>query len=230
MLDNKYNKVLTIILVIVAVAILIILGFWGYDIIRKRNIDKDTNQALTEFENVISKNKNKKKNNNNDTDNEIGNVELDQNLIVNQSASSTSSKSKLATQTYKGFTVSGKIEIPAIKLAYPVLDRATKSSIKVAVGISYGVGLNNVGNTVIMGHNFRDGTFFSNLKNLKNGDVIYITDLTGTKIKYTIYNMYTTSASDFDYAVRDTAGKREISLSTCTDDVQARLVIWAKED
>ena len=87
MLDNKYNKVLTIILVIVAVAILIILGFWGYDIIRKRNIDKDTNQALTEFENVISKNKNKKKNNNNDTDNEIGNVELDQNLIVNQSAS-----------------------------------------------------------------------------------------------------------------------------------------------
>ena len=72
-------------------------------------------------------------------------------------------------------------------MAYPVLDRATKSSIKVAVGISYGVGLNNVGNTVIMGHNFRDGTFFSNLKNLKNGDLIYITDLTGTKIKYTIY-------------------------------------------
>ena len=40
----------------------------------------------------------------------------------------------------------------------------------------------------------------------------------------------TTGSSEFDYATRDTAGKREISLTTCTNDVQARLVVWAKED
>ena len=50
------------------------------------------------------------------------------------------------------------------------------------------------------------------------------------KIKYTIYNIYNTTSQDFDYANRDTAGKREVSLTTCTDDVNARLVIWAKED
>ena len=30
--------------------------------------------------------------------------------------------------------------------------------------------------------------------------------------------------------LRDTAGKKEISLSTCTDDSSKRLIIWAKEE
>ena len=104
----------------------------------------------------------------------------------------------------------GKIEIPAIQLNLPVLDRATASSMEVSVGVAYGPGLNQVGNTVIMGHNYRNGTFFANLYKLKLGDLIYITDNSGTKIKYTIYNMYETTASDFSYDSRDTAGKREI--------------------
>ena len=41
--------------------------------------------------------------------------------------------------------------------------------------------------------------------------------------------MYETDPNDSDYMLRDTNGKREISLSTCTDDASARLVIWAVE-
>ena len=74
----------------------------------------------------------------------------------------------------------GTIEIPSIKLKYPVLDRATKMSMEVSVGLVYGK-LNQVGNATIMGHNYRNGTFFSNLKNVQNGDDIYITDTSGTK-------------------------------------------------
>ena len=44
-----------------------------------------------------------------------------------------------------------------------------------------------------------------------------------------IYNIYETTADDADYFDRDTAGKREVSLSTCTDNSKARLVIWAAE-
>lgn len=85
------------------------------------------------------------------------------------------------------------------------------------------------GNTVLVAHNYRNGTFFSNNKNLVNGDKIYITDSAGITIEYTIYNTYLTSDTDFSYATRDTKGKREISLSTCTTDSKKRLVIWAKE-
>lgn len=61
------------------------------------------------------------------------------------------------------------------------------------------------------------------------GDKIYITDSAGRKVEYTIYKTYTTNEMDFSYATRDTSGKREISLSTCTTDASKRLVIWARE-
>ena len=130
---------------------------------------------------------------------------------------------------YKGYDVIGKIQIPKIKLSYPVLSCATVSSMKISVGVVYGPGLNEIGNTVLMGHNYRNGSLFSNNKKLANGDSIFITDTTGRKIEYVIYNMYITSSTDFDYAIRTTGGKREISLASCTDDGKSRLIIWAVE-
>ena len=91
-------------------------------------------------------------------------------------------------------------------------------------------GLNQPGNTVIAGHNYRNGDFFGNNDKLKLGDKVYITDNSGTKIKYTIYNIYETAPDDSDFIRRETNGKREISLSTCTDNSKARLIIWAVEE
>lgn len=229
MIDKKYNKVLTIVLVIIVIAIFIVLGFLGYDVYRKYYINKDANEALGEFDNRIQAIRNSTINN--DTE-DLGNVSLniDMNEIENTTGTTRPGGNKITTQTYKGYTMLGKIEIPSINLNYPVLDRASEASMKVSVGVLYGVGLNKPGNTVIAGHNYRNGTFFSNLKKVNNGDSVYITDNAGTRIKYTVYNVYTTSSSDFEYASRDTAGKREISLTTCTDDVNARRVIWARED
>ena len=146
----------------------------------------------------------------------------------NETSRSSDGGYEVAAQTYKGYAMVGTIEIPSIKLKYPVLDRATKMSMEVSVGLVYGK-LNQVGNATIMGHNYRNGTFFSNLKNVQNGDDIYITDTTGTKVQYKVYQKYETSSTDFNYATRDTAGKREVSLSTCTDDVKARLIVLASE-
>ena len=230
MKEKKYNKVLTVILIIVVVAIFIVLGFWGFDLYQKYYINASANQALDEFDNrIIIRNRIKEE----EVQEQENNVELqiDVNQIEQTNPESSGGNMKnLAKQTYKGFTVVGKIEIPATKVNYPILDRASEDSMKVSVGVLYGAGVNQVGNTVIAGHNYRNGTFFSNNKNLKLGDVIYITDLDGNRIKYTIYNIYVTASNDFDYATRDTAGKREITITTCTDDVNSRLVIWAKED
>ena len=92
----------------------------------------------------------------------------------------------------------------------------------------YGPGPNQVGNTVIAGHNYRNGQFFSNNYKLQNGDIIYITDNAGNKLKYEIYNKYQTTPEDSDYMERNTDGKPEISLTTCTDDSKARIIIWAR--
>ncbi len=123
----------------------------------------------------------------------------------------------------------GTIQIPKTKVKVPIVDKATPKAIKSAAGVLYGVGLNEVGNTVIVAHNYRNGTFFSNNKKLVAGDKIYITDTSGRKVEYIIYKTYIADETDFSYATRDTKGRREISLSTCTTDETKRLVIWAKE-
>ena len=114
------------------------------------------------------------------------------------------------------YTVEGKIEMPVVGLNYPVLNTMTDAhAIDVAVAVQWGVGLNKVGNTVIIGHNYRSGLFFGSNKKLVNGDKIYITELSGKKVEYTIYRKYETSDSDFSYATRNTDGKREIFKNIC---------------
>ena len=69
------------------------------------------------------------------------------------------------------------------------MEKTTPSSIEAAVAILYSAnGLNQPGNTVISGHNYRNGSFFGNNDKLKLGDKVYITDNSGTKLKYNIYS------------------------------------------
>lgn len=226
MSEGKYGKILTIILGIVVIAVLILLGFLGYDVYRKKTIDKDTSKVLDDFDtklNSIARN---------DT---VENVELpDIDLpTVENVTTNTNTTGGNATKRvqYKGYNVDGKIQIPAINLEYPILEKVTPSSIEAAVAILYSAnGLNQPGNTVISGHNYRNGSFFGNNDKLKLGDKVYITDNSGTKLKYNIYNIYETSPDDGDFIMRDTNGKREISLQTCTDNSKGRLIIWAVEE
>lgn len=220
-MENKYGKLLTVILIIVVVGVLTLLGFLGVDVYKKFTTKKTIAEVVDQYDNSL--------NTENVENIETENVDIP---ILNETiiSSNTTSSSGTSKVTYKGYDVVGKIEIPAINLEYPILDRATATSIELAVAVSYGPGPNKVGNTVIVGHNYRNGSFFGNNDKLKLGDKIYITDNSGTRIKYNIYNIYETSPDDGDYMIRDTNGKREISLSTCTDNSKARLIIWAVEE
>ena len=151
---------------------------------------------------------------------------------VNSDAQSTLDEFQKAIKKEKVATyeVKGRIQIPKTKVDYPVLESVTKKSLEVAVGIAYGPGLNEVGNTIIYGHNYRNDLFFSKNKTLSNGDRILITDQMNNTITYIIYNIYQTDPSDASFFTRDTQGRREISLQTCTDDSKARIIIWAAEE
>lgn len=225
MFNSKYSNVLTILLVIVIIAIIGLIAFLGYDMYRKYYIDKDAEDFMAQYEeqlNSITQGQNVI------DENTEGNTIIDPGNQIT-TGTTTGGGSKNNTVTYKGFNVLGTIEIPKTGIKYPVLDTVTIKSLEASVAYYYGPGLNQVGNTVIYGHNYRNGAFFGKNKQLSNGDIIYITDNSGTKIKYTIYNIYTTTETDSEYITRDTNGAREISLSTCTDDSKGRLIIWAKE-
>ena len=229
MMENKYRKMLTIILSVVAAGVFGLLGFLAYDVYEKYAIQKANADIIERFDESVQ-NKENTETNTDVTNNEeipVINVIDTGNNNNNSNNTSNSGNSKV---TYKGYNVVGKIEIPSISLSYPILERTTPDSIELTVSVLYGPGPNKVGNTTIVGHNYRNGSFFGNNDKLVLGDKIYITDESGTRLKYNIYNIYETTPDDSDFITRDTAGKREISLSTCTDNSKARLIIWAVEE
>lgn len=231
MLNSKYSKVLTIILIIAIVIIVGLLVFIGIDWYKAYTVGKDTQNSLDQFNSYIENNQNN--DNNANFENNIDNnniIEEPNNNNIIEEPSDNNNNSNSEGLTYKGFKVAGVIEIPKTKVKYNVLDDPSAKAMEVGITIIYGPGLNQTGNTVLAGHNYRNGTFFSNNNKLSSGDKIYITDLSGKKVSYTIYKKYKTDPNDFSYATRNTNGKREISLTTCTDDSSARIIIWAKED
>lgn len=216
---NKGRKFFGILLTIIIIITIALVGYLAYNYISNYIIAKEAASVVDEFESQVQ----------NIITVEISDEETTQNEIVNNNTSTVGTSTKTNVK-YKNYNVIGTIQIPKTKVKYPIVDSTSSSAMDVAIVMLYGPGLNKNGNTVLVGHNYRNGGFFGNNKKLENGDKIYITDSTGTKVEYTIYNKYITSDVDFSYATRDTSGKREISLSTCTNDNSKRLVIWAKEN
>ena len=214
MSENRYSKLLTVILIVVIIAILGLLIFWGIDIFRRMSSTRTAESIVDEIQNTI-------------VDDGTGDQDLVTPILNEEITQAADNSGKW---TYKGYNVVGTIEIPKIGLKYPILERVTSTSIEASVAVMVGPGPNQIGNTVIAGHNYRNGSFFGKNKQLSLGDKIYITDLSGTRIQYNIYNIYETTPDDADFIMRDTNGKREISLSTCTDNSKGRLIIWAVEE
>ena len=229
MFDNK-SDIITIVIVVVIIVIIGLLGFWAYDVYTS----SDT--PVGGYNDFDEPNKNERPKNevsNNVVNNVVNNTVIEKpniNGIDNGSVSNTITSGGNTATTYKGFVMVGYIEIPKTGIKYPVLSETTKKAIETSVAILHGPGLNKPGNTVIVGHNYRNGMFFSDNAKIEVGDKVYITDLNGNKVTYIVYNKYETTPEDSDYMVRETNGAMEISLSTCTDDSSARIIIWARAE
>ena len=216
--DSKYSKVLTVLLIIVIIGIVGLLAFLGYSMYTKYFLDADTQAFMDEYTNSLGIQPLEGNNITGDF-----NSLLDVNAVTNASGDGAQE-----TKKFKGFDVVGAIEIPKTNVDLPILKQMGTRAMNTAVVMQYGPGPNQVGNTVIAGHNYRNGQFFSNNYKLENGDTIYITDNSRTRLRYEVYNKYETTPEDADYMQRDTGGKPEISLTTCTDDSKARIIIWAR--
>lgn len=220
-MSKKYSNFLTILLVVIIIAIVVIIGILGYKYYKTYITKNSSEDFVDTFVDGTADGGNK-----NDNTNDI---EFDG---VNDAETSEGTATNGKKKQYNGFDVAGTIEIPATNLKCPIIEQYEYSpkALETSVVVLYGVGLNQPGNTTIAGHNYRNGLFFSNNKKLNIGDKIYITDSTGKRLAYTIYNKFEAAENESDYITRDTQGATEISLTTCTDDSKARIIILAKAD
>lgn len=172
MTNGKYSKVLTVILIVAIIVIVVLIGVVAFDWYKAYNTGADVENFIGQFDDYVNSIKNEEVNlelnetveNGETIDPIIDENTMYQNTETNQESGSSGS----STIKYKGFNVIGKIRIPKTDIEYPILEEASGQAIEVAIGKLYGPGINEVGNVVLIGHNYRNGTFFSNNNKLSN--------------------------------------------------------------
>lgn len=98
----------------------------------------------------------------------------------------------------------GTIKIPKINISYPIFSDYSDELLKISVCKLYGSVLNEPGNLCIIGHNYNNGVFFSNLYLLEINDVINIYDLSSNVSSYYIYEIYEVAPNNLDYLDQNT--------------------------
>lgn len=126
------------------------------------------------------------------------------------------------------YRVIGTISIPKLNIHYPVINETTYEYLKISPTKLAGNNPNEPGNFCIVGHNFEDDTFFSNLDLLVNGDVVKLKNTAGNYQKYSVYDIYTVRRKDTSCLNQNTDGKTELTLITCTNKQDLMLIIKCK--
>ena len=223
---NKYGNTLTVILVIIVIAVIVGAGVLLYTyVIKPHNKEKEAAQAIIEFDKTIEKDNNNQQDNNNEE------INLDDfaNTIDQSKSSGTTGSKKVY---YQNFAMLGYITIPKTGVKLPILEETTPKALETSVAILYpsNAQLNEPGNIVIIGHNYRNGKLFSNNKKLSAGDKVIIKDTTGRELTSPIYQKFEAESNDASFYNRNTNGVPEITLSTCTDNGKKRTIIFAKAE
>lgn len=224
--EEAYKKVLNVFFIILLIILLCIAGYVAYRFISAKIINDDSDKYIAEFTNEIGDIDGNIISDNGEVTSNQANSEA--NNKSNKIKSARSSKTKKSVGKYYNYDVCGYIRIPKTGIQYPIIATLSKQALEKGVCVEYGPGPNEPGNTVIAGHNYLNRLFFSKNKNLNIGDKVYITDLYGVTVEYTIYNKFETSPQDTSYMFRDTGGIPEITLATCSQNGSARLILYAK--
>ncbi len=149
-------------------------------------------------------------------------------LYVNQvSENSSAQKLENSLSSSEPFVI-GIIEIPAIKLAYPILSTTTDELLKISPCRFAGPMPNEIGNLCIAGHNNANGTLFGKTYLLDLEDEIKLYDLSGNAISYTIFDKFEVEASNTSCLSQDTNGEKQVTLITCNNLKGSRTIIQAK--
>lgn len=123
----------------------------------------------------------------------------------------------------------GIIEIPKINIRYPIFSHLSEELLKISPCKFSGESPKMNGNICIAGHNYNNSMFFSNLSLLTKNDKIYLYDNSNNKYVYTVFNLYEVKESDLSPIFDYNQSSKELTLITCNNINQNRLIIKARQ-
>ena len=154
---------------------------------------------------------------------------------TNNETNNTTSKKATYAVDGEEYTIVGTLNIPSLGIEYPILSETSNKLLKVSLTKYWGANPNEVGNMVVVGHNYKNNKFFSNLSKIQHGEIVKITDLAGKTLDYKVYDTYVIDPYDNACTSQLTDGKTEITLITChyengSNHATKRFVVKARAD
>lgn len=149
--------------------------------------------------------------------------------IDNNEEGDDTATSTVTTSDGNEYNAEAVLSYPKLGIRYPILSEESDTLLKVSLCKYWGPSPNSVGNYCIVGHNYKSGKMFGKLSMAETGDQVILSDLSGRKVTYSIYNKYKVDPTDVSCTSQLTNGKRELTLITCTNYGQERLVLKARE-
>lgn len=132
MFNSKFNGLLTVLLIVAIIGIIAIIGYFGWSVYNKYYINANAKNAVNAFEQIASGNGNNNENQEEGDRGQIGGVDEGNSIYDGQTNSDKNTR-------YQGYLVLGTISIPKIDIEYPILEKSTPQSIKIAVAYISGV-------------------------------------------------------------------------------------------
>lgn len=136
-----------------------------------------------------------------------------------------------AKVNYGGFkyTILGKLTIKKINIYQPILKENTAGAYNTALVKMAGPNLNENGNVSIGGHNFMRGNYFIKINRLVKNDIVTVTDLSGRKVNYYVYEYGVVDKNSASYLAQpDNKNEKIVTLVTCTKGGKERYYVKAR--
>lgn len=199
-LNNKFVYLLLIIIILLSIVLI-----RKIESTPKYN-QKTYDEIYSEYEKIVAKEKN---------------TELKEKVSSNNETKIQIYENRSGT-SYK---VVATLKIPKINLSVPIIYETGDEYLAISPTKLFGPNPNEIGNFCIVGHNYKNNKHFSNLYKLENGDTVELTDRESNKLIYKVYDKFEVYETDMSPTQQNTKGKIELTLITCTNRANKRLVI-----
>lgn len=156
-------------------------------------------------------------------------VALDDTEVIEDENTKNVLDGKYTDQNGNTYTYESILSIPSLGIEYPVLKDTSEELLKISINKFWGGSPNSVGNYCIVGHNYKSGKMFGKLSQMKNGDIIKLTDLSGNTLQYKVYDRFVVEPENVACTSQITNGLKEVTLITCTNGGKQRLIIKCRE-
>lgn len=124
--------------------------------------------------------------------------------------------------------VEGTIDIPGIGAHYPIVEYVAAESLTIAITRFAGPGLNHAGNVVLVGHRSWGNLFFARIGQLRNGDLIRITDASRRSVTYAVTGHRRIGPDDTSVLDQPGGHQRDLTLIAAGYDMLSGYAVTAQ--